>query len=271
MHGLPGKVAIVTGAGSGIGEACVRRLATEGVRVVVADINEAAANKVAAGIEAQGRSAIAIAVDVSIEEQVDRLVAETVRQYGQLDIMHNNAAATGPDVIGRDFDIASADSALWDKTMAVNARGVMLGCKYALRAMRPRKSGVIINTSSMNSVFGDLSRSAYAASKGAVDSITQHIATRYGKEGIRCVGVSPGVIFTPAAFTILSEEERTRFTRHNLLPRAGAPEDIAGAVAYLASDDASFITGQTISVDGGMTCHAPWFADAFAAEQQSNR
>jgi len=241
-------------------------LAKEGVRVVVADINEAAANKVAAGIKAQGHSAIAMAVDVSIEEQVDRLVAETVHRYGQLDIIHNNAAATGPDVIGRDFDIATADSGLWDKTMAVNVRGVMLGCKYALRVMRLRQSGVIINTSSARSVFGDLLQSAYAASKGAVDSITKDVATRYGKDGIRCVGVSPGLILTSAAFTILSEEQRTRLTRHNVLPRAGAPEDIAGAVAYLASDDASFITGQTIAVDGGMTCHAPWFAEAVAAE-----
>jgi NAD(P)-dependent dehydrogenase (short-subunit alcohol dehydrogenase family) len=152
-----------------------------------------------------------------------------VRRYGQLDILHNNAAATGRDVIGLDFDVATADSLVWDKTMAVNIRGVMLGCKYALKQMRPRKPGVIINTSSAASSMGDLGRAAYAASKSAVDSITQHVATRYGKEGIRCVGVSPGLILTAAAFTILSEEERTRLTRHNALPRAGAPDDIAGA------------------------------------------
>ena len=149
--------------------------------------------------------------------------------------------------------------------MAVNVRGVMLACKYALRVMRPRQSGVIINTSSAAGGFGELGRAAYGTSKSAVDSITQHVATRYGKEGIRCVGVSPGFILTSAAFNLLSEEERSRMTRHNALSRAGVPEDIAGAVAYLASDDASFITGQTILVDGGMTCHAPWFAEQMAA------
>jgi NAD(P)-dependent dehydrogenase (short-subunit alcohol dehydrogenase family) len=199
-----------------------------------------------------------------VEAEIERLVRETVRQFGKLDILHNNAAATGPDVIGHDLGIATAESWVWDVTMNVNVRGVMLGCKYALKEMLPRKSGVIINTSSAASILGDLERSAYAASKSAVNSITQHVATRYGKAGIRCVGISPGPIITPAMKGLFTEEILDLYKRHLTLSRTGVPEDIAGALAYLASDDASFITGQTIQVDGGMTCHAPWYAELFS-------
>jgi NAD(P)-dependent dehydrogenase (short-subunit alcohol dehydrogenase family) len=261
MRGLAGKVAIVTGAGSGIGEACANRLAEEKVKVVVADKNESTANAVARAIERAGGIAIPIRVDVAVETEIASLVAETVRQFGKLDILHNNAAATSPDVIGQDFGIAATESWVWDVTMSVNIRGVMLGCKYALQEMLPRRSGVIINTSSAASILGDIGRSAYAASKSAVNSITQNIATCYGKAGIRCVGISPGPIITPAMKGLFTDETLDLYKRHLTLPRTGVPEDIAGALAYLASDDASFITGQTIQVDGGMTCHAPWFAE----------
>jgi len=264
MRGLAGKVAIVTGAGSGIGEACAKRLGEEKVKVVVADKNESTANAVAIAIERAGGVAIPIKVDIAVESEIASLVAETVRQFGKLDILHNNAAATGPDVIGHDFGIAATESWVWDVTMTVNIRGVMLGCKYALQEMLPRKSGVIINTSSAASILGDLGRSAYAASKSAVDSITQNVATCYGKAGIRCVGISPGPIITPAMKGLFTDEILDLYKRHLTLPRTGVPEDIAGALAYLVSDDASFITGQTIQVDGGMTCHAPWFAELFS-------
>ena len=264
MRGLAGKVAIVTGAGSGIGEACAKRLAEEKVKVVVADKNESSANAVAMAIERAGGVVVPIKVDIAVEAEIERLVTETVRQFGKLDILHNNAAATGPDVIGHDLGIATAESWVWDATMTINIRGVMLGCKYALKEMLPRRSGVIINTSSAAGVLGDLERSAYAASKSAVNSITQHVATRYGKAGIRCVGISPGPIITPAMKGLFTEEILDLYKRHLTLSRTGVPEDIAGALAYLASDDASFITGQTIQVDGGMTCHAPWFAELFS-------
>ena len=261
MRGLAGKVAIVTGAGSGIGEACAKRLAEEKVNVVVADKNESTANAVAVAIERAGGSAIPLKVDIAVESEIESMIAETVKHFGKLDILHNNAAATGTDVIGHDIAIAGAESWVWDVTMTVNIRGVMLGCKYALRQMLPRKSGVIINTSSAASILGDLGRPAYAASKAAVDSITQNVATCYGKEGIRCVGISPGPIITPAMKGLFTDEILNLYRRHLTLARTGVAEDIAGALAYLVSDDASFITGQTIQVDGGMTCHAPWFAE----------
>jgi NAD(P)-dependent dehydrogenase (short-subunit alcohol dehydrogenase family) len=261
MRGLAGKVAIVTGAGSGIGAACAKRLAEEQVKVAVADRDEASANAVADAIRSEGGVAFAVKVDVGVEAEVAGMVADTVRQFGKLDILHNNAAATGPEVIGHDVGIAATETWVWDMTMTVNIRGVVLGCKYALQEMLPKKSGVIINTSSAASILGDLSRSAYAASKAAVDSITQNVATCYGKAGIRCVGISPGPIITPAMKGLFTREILDMYTRHLTLPRTGVPEDIAGALAYLASDDASFITGQTIQVDGGMTCHAPWFAE----------
>ena len=267
MRGLSDKVGIVTGAGSGIGEAVARRLAEEGVRVAVVDINATRAELVADDIRAGGGKAIGIAADISKEEEVEHAVRLTVAEFGQLDILHNNAAATAAAIISRDCGVADAQADVWDLTMSVNVRGTVLGCKYALREMLPRRSGVIINTSSSSAILGDLTRAAYGASKAAIISITQHVATLYGRQGIRCVAVAPGPIITDA-LRAAAPEALPLFERHLLLPRqGGTPEEIAGTVAFLASTDAAFITGTTLVADGGLSSHTPWFADVIAGMQ----
>ncbi len=264
MGNLDGKVAIVTGAASGIGECCARTLAGRGASVVVADLNGPGAETVAGSIRADGGSASWFAVDVSEEEQVSALVEHAVSEYGGLDIMHNNAADTRAEVIGRDGNVDSMDVAVWDRTMAVNLRGTMLGCKFAIPRLLERGGGVIVNTSSNSGLSGDLSRTAYGASKAGINALTMYVATQYGMRGIRCNAVSPGLVMTPAADRNLTGEAREIFRLNHLTERFGVPEDIAKAVAFLASEEASFVNGQIICVDGGMLAHTPTYAQFMA-------
>jgi NAD(P)-dependent dehydrogenase (short-subunit alcohol dehydrogenase family) len=260
---LDGKVAIVTGSGSGIGAAVARKLAERGAAVVLADISAESGAKVAEEIAARGDRAIACAVDVSQDEGAATMVAAAVDGFGRLDVLHNNAAATSADILGRDGDIVGTDPAVWDTTMAVNLRGPMLGSKHAIPVMIAGGGGVIVNTVSPAAQAGDLRFSAYASSKAGLVALTQHVATQYGKSGIRCNAVSPGMILTENAIAALSEEIVETAKRHHLTPRVGYPEDIANAVAFLASDDASFITGHVLCVDGGVSCHQAHYADTF--------
>jgi NAD(P)-dependent dehydrogenase (short-subunit alcohol dehydrogenase family) len=260
---LAGKVAIVTGSGSGIGAAVARKLAARGAKVVVADISADAGRNVADEIASGGAQAVAACVDVSTEDGAAAMVAAAVDTFGRLDVLHNNAAATSADVLGRDGDIVGTDPQVWDITMAVNLRGPMLGSKHAIPVMIGNGGGVIVNTVSPAAQAGDLRFSAYASSKAGLVALTQHIATQYGKAGIRCNAISPGMILTPNAIAALSEEIVETAKRHHLTPRVGYPEDIANAVAFLASDDATFITGHVLCVDGGVSCHQAHYADTF--------
>jgi NAD(P)-dependent dehydrogenase (short-subunit alcohol dehydrogenase family) len=258
---LHGRSAIVTGGASGIGRASALRLAGEGAQVAIADIDEAGAKGVVAEIEAAGGRAIAIPTDVSEESAIVHLISQTVETFGKLDILHNNAAALGNARVGIDFSIAELDVDVWDRTMAVNVRSVMLGCKHAIAPMVAAGGGSIINTSSGAALAGSLTGPAYASSKAAVNTFTLYMAAQYGKQGIRCNAILPGLIMTPAVDVGMGEEEVAMLLDHHLTPQAGRPEDIAGMVAYLASDEARYITAQLIRVDGGITSHAPSFAD----------
>jgi NAD(P)-dependent dehydrogenase (short-subunit alcohol dehydrogenase family) len=258
---MQGKVAIVTGAASGIGRTTARLLASEGASVVVADLDEPRAKSVAREIESEGGAALALQVDVSSEEAIRAMIATTLVTYGGLDILHNNAAALGPASPGRDMDIASMDVDVWDRTMAVNLRGVMLGCKHAIPAMLERGGGAIVNTTSGSAQRGDLSIPAYAVSKGGVDTLTKYVAAQYGKKGIRCNAIAPGLILTHGVENFGGEAYVQMLEEHHLTPRVGRPEDIAHAVLYLVSDGAEFVTGQILNVDGGILSHAPPFAD----------
>ena len=258
---LEGRAAIVTGAASGIGRASALRLAAEGARVLVADLDAAGAARVAAEIEAAGGVAAPQRTDVADEASIAAMVAAAVSRFGRLDVLHNNAAATSPDVIGRDQGLLELDVEVWDRTLAVNLRGPMLACKHAIPHLLARGGGAIVNTSSAAGLAGDLSRTAYGASKAGLDALTRYVATQFGKRGIRCNSIAPGVIQTPALAANLSREQIASYERHHLTPRLGRPEDIAAAVAFLASDDAAFITGQVLSVDGGLLAHHPAFAE----------
>ena len=260
MDRLNGKVAIVTGAASGIGAATVEALAREGARVVVADIDADGANRQAGRIRDAGRDAIGVAVDIGDESNVRELINATLAAFGRLDIVHNNAAATR---LGGVLDAAvhEADLEVWLQTMRVNVCGTMLVTKHALVPMVDQRAGSIINTSSAAALAGDLGHPAYSASKAAIISLTQSVATRYGKDGVRCNAVLPGLILTEAAKAAFTGPRGEMMLRHHLTPRLGQPEDVAAAVVYLASDEAAFVTGHVLNVDGGSLAHMPYVAD----------
>ncbi|WP_309897600.1 SDR family oxidoreductase [Archangium sp.] len=263
MGVLEGRVAIITGAsldesgGIGIGGATAQLMAREGARVVAADVNGAGARRLAESIQKSGGQALGLEVDVSRESDIAVMVAAAVDEFGGLDILHNNAGALNPDVLGKDGDLLSLDVTAWERTLAVNLTGAMLGCKHAIPHMLKRGRGAIVNTSSVASLQGDLVRAAYGSSKGGLNALTRYVATMYGKQGIRCNAVAPGVVLTSTIRSLFPARVQEMMLRHHLTPYLGEPEHVAQVVVFLASDAAAFMTGETLRVDGGYTAHAP--------------
>jgi NAD(P)-dependent dehydrogenase (short-subunit alcohol dehydrogenase family) len=256
------KVSIVTGGASGIGEASARRLAEEGARVVVADIDAAGAEAVAASIVEAGGNALSVEVDVSDADAVAAMVERTLEAYGRLDVLHNNAALTNRDFVRQDVPLADLDLAVWDRMLAVNLRGCVAACKFSLPAMIESGGGSIINTSSVAGSFGDVALTAYGVSKAGINALTKYVATQYGKQGVRCNALLPVAIRSPRLDAVYGEEWRTMMSENVLTPRLGSPEDTANAALFLASDESAYITGQLISVDGGWSAHTPRYAQA---------
>jgi NAD(P)-dependent dehydrogenase (short-subunit alcohol dehydrogenase family) len=255
---LAGKSAIVTGGASGIGAATVRRLVDEGAKVTIGDVDAAAAEALAKEL---GDSAQGIEFDAGDVSSVERLVTEAVKWSGRLDILHNNAAIMAPEHIGQDTNPVDIDFDVWDRTFDVNVRGYLAGIKHAIPHMIDSGGGSIIMTASGSALRGDLSNIAYGASKGALITLTKYVATIYGKQGIRCNAINPGLIRTEGGKRNVTGPLVEIMERNTLTPRLGQPEDIAACVAYLASDDAAFVTGAIIDVDGGMLCHMPYMSD----------
>ena len=264
MAELSGKVAMVTGAASGIGEASARALAAAGAKVAVADLKVESAQVVADSIKQTGADAIAVGFDVSDEAQVTAGVDAVVKAFGGVDILHNNAAITSVEFLMRDGMVGDLDVALWDQTMAVNVRGYMLCAKHVIPLMLARGGGVIINTSSGAGMQGEMVRSAYGTSKAAVIGFTRSVATQYGKQGIRCVTVMPGLTMTRSVAASMPPPIIDMMKRHTLTRELASPENVADAVAFLASDRAALITGAVIPVDGGFLAHGPSYADEVA-------
>lgn len=258
---LEGKVAIVTGSGANIGEACVKALANEGAAVVVADLNIDGAKKVASDINAAGGKAIALYLNLLDEDTIKAVVEATLAEYGRLDILHNNAADTRPAQMASDAAITELSQETWDAAYTVNARGTMLMTKHCVPAMIKSGGGSIINTSSGTSLLGDVFNPAYSSSKAAVNAFTRNTAVQFGRQGIRCNAILPGLILTDLSRSMLPEESLQMLQRHTLMPRLGEPDDIANALVFLASDQSYFITGQTLSVDGGIACHQPFVGE----------
>jgi NAD(P)-dependent dehydrogenase (short-subunit alcohol dehydrogenase family) len=242
MGRFSGKVAVVTGGGSGIGAAAARRFAAEGAAVVVADIDEAAAQSVASALSASGARALALRVDVSDESHVAAMADRAVSAFGGLDVMVNNAGVGGVQA-----SIDTVDLAVWQRIIDVNLTGVFLGLKHAVRVMRAAgKPGVIVNIASILGHVGFANAAAYTASKHGVLGLTKAAALELGAEGYRVVAVAPAFIKTPM---IAGMEEGV--APLHALGRIGTPEEVAALIAFLAADEASFLTGASYLVDGG--------------------
>lgn len=269
---LAGKVAIVTGGGSGIGAFSAQLLARRGAKVAVAGRRVGELEKTIKVIEAAGGVAIAVETDVMEEASVAALVATTVATFGGLNAVHGNAALTDPAGMGRDMMIADLDVATWDRTLAVNLRGSALLAKHSIPHLLAAGGGAIVFSGSAKGTQGDIEYPAYGASKAGLESLSRYIATQYGKQGLRSNVVAIGLVMTAALDANMPAEVQKLLLEHHLTPALGRAEDIARAVAFLLSDEASFITGATIPVDGGVTSHSPVYADMLRmyAAQGSN-
>ena len=262
-YGLAGRAAVVTGAATGIGAATAGLLADLGVSVVIADVNEAAGTLTANAIGESGGQARFIACDVSDEDAVRRTIDAAVATYGGIDIVVNCAAAM--PLVSSDRDVVQAEVTHWDRMFAVNLRGQMLTCKHAIPGMLRRGGGSIVNISSAAAMHGDLGLTAYGASKAAINHLTTSVATQYGRQGIRCNAIAPGLVRVTRAAPIDPTTPSNDLVAHHLTPYVGQPIDIAHGVAFLCSDRARFITGQVLRIDGGLTVHQPAYAHTLAA------
>lgn len=248
---LADKAIIVIGAGTGIGAATVRRLAAEGARVCVADINVAAAEAVAADVASRSGSAFAVPIDIADEASVNAAVAVATERLGRLDGAHVNAADLR--IILQDSDALTEDLAVFDRTMTVNLRGHLLCTRAVLPHLQQGEGGAIVYTSSGSSVGGEPTRPAYAVSKSGLHALMRHVASKWGREGITANCVAPGITLTPeltASGAFPPDLARQALAR-TPSRRLGLAEDTAGVVAMLLSEDGRWINGQVLHVNGG--------------------
>ena len=248
---LQGKVALITGAGSGIGRESSLLWASEAATIVAVDIDHAAAQHTAEAVVGAGGRAIPVQADVSRAPNCERMIATAEREYGTLNIVFNNAGI----MHSHDDDAVSTDEAVWDVTMNVNAKGVFFGCKYGIPALRRAGGGAIVNTASFVAVVGAATpQVAYTASKGAVLAMTRELAIVHARENIRINALCPGPLRTELLMKFLdTEAKKQRRLVHIPMGRFGTAGEIARAALFLASDDSSFVTGTEFLVDGGIT------------------
>jgi NAD(P)-dependent dehydrogenase (short-subunit alcohol dehydrogenase family) len=248
---LSGKVALITGAASGIGRETARLFAREGARVVVADLDAKAGEAVVAEVAKEGGEAIAVACDVARAADVEAAVAAAERRFGALHVVFNNAGIFPAD----DGSPVDTPEATFDRVMAVNVKGVFFGCKYGIPALLRAGGGSIVNTASFVAVMGAAtSQVAYTASKGAVLAMTREIAVEYARRGIRANSLCPGPVNTPLLAELLAKPEaRARRFVHIPMGRLAEAPEIAQAALFLASDESSYVNGTTFLVDGGIT------------------
>lgn len=251
MRGLIDKVFIVAGGGSGIGAATARRLVEEGASVVIGDFSEENACAVANSLDPKGSRAVGVPFDIRSVESVQTLIAVASKDFGRLDGIHVNAAAI--DLVDQDTAADDVTLELYDRTMAVNLRGHLICTKYAIPELLKNGGGSIVYTTSGAAFMGEPQRVAYAMSKSGLHALMRHVASRWGKENIRANAVAPGLVLTESAEKKMSSEARHAVLALTKSPRLGRGSDIAATVAFLMSEDAEWINGQILSIDGGAT------------------
>ena len=245
------KVALITGGGGGIGRETALLFATEGARLVIVDVNDAAGEATVAAVKQQGGEAIYVRADVSRAADCAAMVAAAETQYGRLNVLFNNAGIMHSE----DDDAIRTEESIWDLTMAINLKGVYLGCKFGIPALRGAGGGSIINTASFVALLGAATpQLAYTASKGGVLSMTRELAVIHARENIRVNALCPGPLRTEMLMKFLNtEEKRQRRLVHIPMGRFGEAREMAYAALYLASDESSYVTGSEFVVDGGIT------------------
>jgi NAD(P)-dependent dehydrogenase (short-subunit alcohol dehydrogenase family) len=248
---LKNKVALITGAGSGIGRESALLFAQEGAAVVVVDVNEAGAQETVAMVQAAGGESIFVRADISRAADCQAMVAAAEEQFGALHVLFNNAGI----MLADDADAVDTEEAVWDLTMNVNLKGVFLGCKYGVPALRRSGGGSVINVASFVALVGAATpQLAYTASKGGVLSMTRELSVIHARENIRVNALCPGPLRTELLMKVLNtDEKRQRRLVHIPMGRFGEAGEIAQAALFLASDESSFVTGSTFTVDGGIT------------------
>jgi NAD(P)-dependent dehydrogenase (short-subunit alcohol dehydrogenase family) len=249
---LADKVCVITGAGSGMGRVATELFGRQGARVVAVDVTEEIAESAVEAVRAAGGEATAVAADVSDEAAARRMIDHALATYGRVDCLYNNAGIM-PEA---DHSVIDTDVATWDKVMAVNVRGVFLGCKYAIPPMIEQGAGSIINIASFVAILGcSVPQDAYTASKGAILSLTRSLAVQFAPSGVRSNSISPGPIETPLLMDWLLKDEAAKKLRlaRNPTGRFGKPEEIVNVAVYLASDESRWTNGANFVIDGGIT------------------
>jgi NAD(P)-dependent dehydrogenase (short-subunit alcohol dehydrogenase family) len=249
---LADKVALITGAGSGMGRVAAQMFAAEGAKVVVADFDEAAGIETAESVKQSGGDASFVRADVSSEADAKAMVDHAVDRFGRVDVLYNNAGVM-PE---QDHSVIDTDVPTWDRVMAINVRGVFLACKYAIPPMLEQGSGSVINISSFVALLGcSVPQDAYTASKGAVLSLTRSLAVQFGPQGVRSNAICPGPIETPMLMEWLLKDEDARKVRlaRNPTGRFGTPEEVVNVAIYLASNESLWTNGAHFVIDGGIS------------------
>ena len=245
---LDEKVVLLSGGASGIGRATARLLADQGASVVIGDVDLNGATEIAREISASGGRALATRCDLRDDDSVAAFIALAAAEFGGIDGLDHNAAWSHPRL---DTDAGDVDLGVWSRVLETNTRGALLLARHAIPLMIERGGGSIVMISSGSSTIGESTRVAYGVSKAAINQLTRHLATRYGRDGIRTNAIAPGFILTDTAGSLVPEEIQQRLAASNPTRRLGRPADIASVVAFLLSDAASYINGQLLHVDGG--------------------
>ncbi len=263
MAVLTDKVVVIVGCATGIGRATALDFGRSGATIALADVNPAG-SEVAAELRADGTEAFFAQLDVSDRAAVEVFIDDVMSRYGRIDGLFNNAAALGDDVFGADATVLDVDLAVWDRTFEVNVKGILHACRAVLPHMIARGQGAIVNTSSIDAMSGQRTKHAYCASKAAVSSLTLSMATAYTEAGVRVNAIAPGLVMSPIAVRNLPPEYLQVSGRNRLRSAPASPEEIAPLVRFLISDEASYITGQVIVIDGGTINHQADFPRGMA-------